>query len=86
MSHIFQWYKFLRTTNLLIMVITFYLIKYLVLVPYAVQFDVDLLFSDWNFLLLVIVTMLTASAGNIVNDIYDVDIDQVNKLIAHQDC
>lgn len=79
MSRILQWYKFLRTTNLLIMVITFYLIKYLVLVPYAVQFDVELLFNDWNFLLLVIVTMLTASAGNIVNDIYDVDIDQINK-------
>lgn len=58
---------------------TFYLIRMLVLVPYAESYGVELLFNDWHFLLLVIVTALTASAGNIVNDIYDVEIDQINK-------
>lgn len=76
---IFQWYKFLRMTNILIMVITFYLIRILVVVPYANAFDIALTFDDWHFIVLIIVTMLSASAGNIVNDIYDVEIDQVNK-------
>ena len=74
-----QWYKFLRMTNVLIMVITFYLIRILVVIPYANAFDVALTFNDWHFTLLIIVTMLSASAGNIVNDIYDVEIDQINK-------
>lgn len=74
-----QWYKFLRMTNILIMVITFYLIRILVVVPYANAFDIVLTFNDWHFIILIIVTMLSASAGNIVNDIYDVEIDEINK-------
>jgi 4-hydroxybenzoate polyprenyltransferase len=79
MHQLLQWYKFLRMTNILIMVITFYLIRLLVLIPYANAFEVALIFNDWNFTLLIIVTMLSASAGNIVNDIYDVKIDEINK-------
>lgn len=79
MSLFKNWYKFLRLTNILIMVLTFYLIRGLVLLPYAEKFAVTPVFDSWNFALLVLVTALTASAGNIVNDIYDVAIDQVNK-------
>jgi 4-hydroxybenzoate polyprenyltransferase len=61
------------------MVITFCLIRILVVVPYANAFDTALTFNDWHFIVLIIVTMLSASAGNIVNNIYDVEIDQVNK-------
>lgn len=74
-----QWYKFFRMTNVLIMVITFYLIRILVIIPYANAFEIALTFNNLHFSLLIIVTMLSASAGNIVNDIYDVEIDQINK-------
>lgn len=79
MNTFIQWYRFLRATNILIMVITFYLIRILVVLPYSNAFDIALIFNDWHFTMLIIVTMLSASAGNIVNDIYDVEIDQINK-------
>lgn len=66
-------------TNILIMVITFYLIRILVVVPYANAFDTALTFNNLHFIVLIIVTMLSAGEGNIVNNIYDVEIDQVNK-------
>jgi 4-hydroxybenzoate polyprenyltransferase len=51
----------------------------LVLIPYAEHFEIEPIFSDFHFTILIIVTALTASAGNIINDIYDIKIDQVNK-------
>lgn len=74
-----KWFQFLRLINILIMVMTFYLIRILVLIPYAENFGVEPIFSDFHFTILVIVTALTASAGNIINDIYDIKIDQINK-------
>ncbi|MGB0861787.1 MAG: geranylgeranylglycerol-phosphate geranylgeranyltransferase [Saprospiraceae bacterium] len=74
-----KWFQFLRLANILIMVMTFYLIRILVLVPYAEFSEIDLVFSDFHFTILIIVTALTASAGNIINDIYDLKIDQINK-------
>ena len=74
-----QWYKFFRMTNVLIILITFYLIRMLVVVPYANAFEVELIFNDWHFMIWVVVTMLSTISGNIINDIYDIEIDQVNK-------
>ena len=51
------------------------LIKYALLVP----FGVAMALSDFGFLLLVLSTLCIASAGNIINDIYDVETDMVNK-------
>ena len=76
-----KWFQFLRLANILIMVMTFYLIRMLVLVPYAEHSGIELTFSDFHFTILIIVTALTASAGNIINDIYDIKIDEINKLL-----
>lgn len=74
-----QWYKFFRMTNVLIILITFYLIRILVVVPLAKVHGLELVFNDWHFMIWAIVTVLAAIAGNIINDIYDVEIDQINK-------
>ena len=39
----------------------------------------DLALSSFYFTLLVIATVFIAAAGNIINDIYDVEIDKINK-------
>ena len=51
------------------------LIKYMLLIPFNVPMALD-----WfGFLLLVLSTLCIAGAGNIINDIYDVETDSVNK-------
>jgi 4-hydroxybenzoate polyprenyltransferase len=52
-----------------------YLIKNALLVP----FSVEITLNWFGFLLLVIATLCIAAAGNIINDIYDVETDTVNK-------
>jgi len=39
----------------------------------------DIFLSDFQFALLVLATVFIAAAGNIINDIYDVEIDTINK-------
>jgi len=51
------------------------LIKYALLVP----FGVAMALNDFGFILLLVATLCIAAAGNIVNDIYDVETDMVNK-------
>ncbi len=41
--------------------------------------EVQLALNNFQFSLLVIATVCIAAAGNVINDIYDVEIDQVNK-------
>ena len=50
-------------------------IRYGLLIPLGV----DISLSDFDFLLLVLATIFLAAAGNIINDIYDVVIDAINK-------
>lgn len=42
-------------------------------------FDIDVSLNLSNFLLLVLATVSIAAAGNIINDIYDIEIDRINK-------
>lgn len=65
----------LRWKNLLLIILVQTLIKY-ALFP---VFQVDTALQDWQFVLLVLATICLASAGNIINDIYDVETDSINK-------
>lgn len=51
------------------------LLKYALLEPFGVQMALD----GWGIILLIISTTSLAAAGNIINDIYDVDTDFINK-------
>tara|TARA_B100000949_G_scaffold33707_2_gene27214 strand:- start:4109 stop:4987 length:879 start_codon:yes stop_codon:yes gene_type:complete len=42
-------------------------------------FGVETALTDFSFALLVLATICIAAAGNIINDIYDVEIDRINK-------
>jgi len=65
----------IRWKNLLIIALVQILIKYALLEPFGVLTTLD----TFHFSLLVLATLLLAAAGNIINDIYDVDTDTVNK-------
>ena len=52
-----------------------YLIKYALLIP----FNIDITLNWFGFSLLVISTLCIAAAGNIINDIFDIETDMLNK-------
>ena len=65
----------IRWKNLLLIVLTQLLIKYALFEP----FGIDITLNGFGFSLLIIATVCIAAAGNIINDIYDVETDLVNK-------
>ena len=74
-SRFFDFFRLIRLKNLLIIALTQIIVKF--------SF-IDVLFphdfpSDTHFLLLVFITVFIAAAGYIINDIYDVETDKINK-------
>jgi 4-hydroxybenzoate polyprenyltransferase len=65
----------IRWKNLLMIALVQVLIKYALLVPFGVMTALN----GFGLSLLVLATLCIASAGNIINDIYDVETDMVNK-------
>ncbi|MEL0456637.1 geranylgeranylglycerol-phosphate geranylgeranyltransferase [Flavobacteriaceae bacterium SZ-1-7] len=65
----------IRWKNLLMIALMQLLIKYALLEPFGVQTALDGL----GISLLIIATVCIAAAGNIINDIYDVETDSINK-------
>lgn len=71
--------KLTRPLNLLIIALTMWLMRYYVLRPMVVVNGFELQFSNFNFFLLVLSTVLIAAAGNVINDYFDQRTDRVNK-------
>lgn len=74
MNNIMNFMKLIRIQNLLLIILVQYLIRYFLiksmLIPSAL--------SDIYFLYLVLATVFIAAAGYIINDIYDIKIDEIN--------
>ncbi|PTM11059.1 MAG: prenyltransferase [Bacteroidetes bacterium] len=66
----------IRWKNLLLIALVQILIKYALLEPFEV---VRFTLNDFGFGLLALATLCIAAAGNVINDIYDVETDLVNK-------
>ena len=75
MNKILPFLNLIRFKNLAIIVLTQYFVKYS-LINYFVN---EFILSDLNFFLLVLATILITAAGYIINDLYDLDIDKINK-------
>ncbi len=78
--------KLIRVENLLIVAVTMYLIRYMVIAPslkYTFQplFDVklELQLSHLHFALLVLATVLISAAGYVINDYFDRKTDLFNR-------
>jgi 4-hydroxybenzoate polyprenyltransferase len=74
-----QFLKLIRAKNLLIIVFTQYLMRYAVIFPMLKSKGYESQFSDLNFFLLVLTTVLLAAAGYIINDYFDTSTDLVNR-------
>lgn len=67
--------KLTRPFNLLLIILVQGIIKYGLLETLDVQVSLD----NFRFRLLVFATVCIAAAGNVINDIFDVNIDRINK-------
>jgi 4-hydroxybenzoate polyprenyltransferase len=71
--------RILRIPNLVIIALTFCIIRYLVFIPVLSGFSESPQMTDQQFLIMVIATMIIAAAGYIANDYFDVVTDRINK-------
>lgn len=67
--------KLVRYPNLVMIALTQILVKYFLFEP----FQLDVTLNGFEFSLLVISMVFLAAAGNIINDLHDVETDTVNK-------
>jgi 4-hydroxybenzoate polyprenyltransferase len=67
--------KLIRIENLILIALMQLIVKY----TFLNQAGILQALSDLNYFLLIIATISIAAAGYIINDIYDVDVDQINK-------
>lgn len=76
MNKIFVFARLIRFKNLIMIALTQYLVKIFIL---DVRFIAETALSDSLFFYLVLSTILIAAAGYIINDVYDVSADMINK-------
>jgi 4-hydroxybenzoate polyprenyltransferase len=69
--------RLFRPINLIIISILQTIVQYNVILRHMPASVI--LFEHWQFVLIVLITILAGAAGYVVNDIYDVDIDAHNK-------
>jgi len=72
-------FQLIRFPNLIIVVLTQFLLQYAVLLPALKKDHLSPSLDHFHFSLLVFTTLLIAAGGYIINDLKDIDIDQINK-------
>lgn len=78
-SKIFYWLKLIRIPNLAMIVLTQYLLGYGIINPMLAMQNVESPLGHLLFFILVLVTVLIAAGGYIINDHFDVNTDRRNK-------
>ena len=71
--------KLIRVPNLIFIALTQFLFYYCILVPLLKPSAAEPSIDQNRFFLLVVASVVIAAAGYIINDYFDVDIDQVNR-------
>ena len=71
--------KLIRLPNLIFIALTQFLFYYCILKPSLGRVEAPLAIDQNFFILLSFASVLIAAAGYIINDYFDIDIDQVNK-------
>jgi len=71
--------RLIRPLNLFFILLTQFLYYFCVVKPLVKEAGVEATINEVQFVLLSLASVLIAAAGYIINDYFDVDIDQVNK-------
>lgn len=86
MKSIPDFFRLMRPLNLLIIVFTMYAMRWGVLYGLLHHIsndhpglDIRFTLNEWKFVISVLVMVLLAAAGNMINDYFDLKVDRVNK-------
>jgi 4-hydroxybenzoate polyprenyltransferase len=71
--------KLTRAGNLIIIALSLFLVRYLVVKPFLLLESIESSITDFHFSLLTLAIVLIAAGGYVINDIFDVQIDAINK-------
>lgn len=74
---ILPWIKLTRPLNLSIIAATMYLVHWLISLSNLP--NESAIYLEWKFLMVVLVMVFLAAAGNIINDYFDLRVDRINK-------
>lgn len=75
----FAFLKLIRLPNLLIIAFTQYMIRFCLIEPILNLAGLYIQMSDLEFFLLILATVFVAAGGYVINDYFDVRIDNINK-------
>ena len=79
MRLIVAFFKLIRLPNLIFIALTQLLFYYCILLPLLKPVGAKVSLDETHFFLLILASVLIAAAGYVINDYFDVDIDQVNR-------
>jgi len=79
MKLIFNWLKLVRLPNLLMMALIVLTVRYAIVLPLLRVAGIVELPSALALALFLMAVLSTAAAGNVINDIADIEIDRINK-------
>src|SRR5690606_31742391 len=79
MNLIVAFLKLIRWKNLLIVLMTQLFVWFCVIYPLDSNNNIELFLYPFNFAILLLSTLLIAAAGYIINDYFDVKIDNINR-------
>ncbi len=71
--------KLIRIKNLVIIIVTQYIMRYCIIVPFLKINSFSLQLNNFHFFLLVLATVLIAAAGYVINDYFDTRTDRLNR-------
>ena len=71
--------KILRPVNLLMIAVTQSIMYFLIVLPFIETYDFPALLGRFQVILFIMITVLIAAGGNVINDIYDAELDLINK-------
>lgn len=75
-----HYFRLVRPINLAVLTLTMLLFRYCIIdVEIYEFFDFKPYMSDVSFFILLFTTVVVAAGGYVINDIYDVDTDQINR-------
>lgn len=79
MKLIGAFFRLVRWPNLVFIAVAQFLFVYSIIMPVFAKAGREPNLQGWNFVLLCLSSVLVAAAGYIINDYFDINIDQVNK-------
>src|SRR5665647_558196 len=79
MKILFAFFRLIRWPNLIFIALTQSLFYYCIIVPTTSYYQISFKLTQSFFFLLVIASVFIAAAGYIINDYFDINIDQINK-------